>query len=285
MATLAANTYKFRLCFSTWACPEWTAAAIVDGIDAYGFEGVELVLGKGHLHGVDTDSGPEYLQDVRKQFDEGNVAVACVSTSYQLFSPEAKAREETIDELKQCLRVCEQLGTPYIRVYGGSVPPGCEEAGVVDYTADALAEVAEFAEEEKLRARILLQTNGAFSHSKYLSEVMTQVASSRVGVLWDLANPIQKLEKVEDTYDTICEYVKHVHVHDFIYNDDRTKVSSCSLGEGFVPLDRVVDLLKASAYRGYLSLDLVNQEIDPDELLPECAEYLKKVISGEGSDE
>ena len=65
MATIAANTYNFKLCFSTWICPEWTAAALIDGMVTYGYEGVEFRMGKGHLHGVELDSSAEDLVDVR----------------------------------------------------------------------------------------------------------------------------------------------------------------------------------------------------------------------------
>src|SRR5436309_3201344 len=80
MATIAGNTFSFKPCFSTSVCPEWTAAAIVDGLGTYGFEGVEICIGQGHLHGVDVDTPKEALQEVRKQFDEANLAVACLAT-------------------------------------------------------------------------------------------------------------------------------------------------------------------------------------------------------------
>lgn len=280
MATIPANTYNFKLCFSTWACPEWTAAAIVDGMQTYGYEGVELCVGEGHQHGVELDATPDVLLDVRKQFDDAELAVACISTPYQFTSPDEAERQSNLDELKQCLRMCEQLGAPYVRVYGGEIPAECEITGVVDFVAEALSDIADFAEQEKLRARILLQTQGLFSHAKYVTEVMSQVWSSRVGVLWDVLEPLRVLEKVENTYDAICDHVKHVHIHDYQFNDERTEITPAKLGEGFVPMERIVDLLKSAAYRGYLSVEAEDQEVDPDEMLPECSDFLKNLISG-----
>src|SRR6185503_2139354 len=73
MATAYANTYNLKLSFTTWVCPEWTVAAIVDGMTTYGYDGVELRIGKGHLHGVELDSPADYLSEVRKQFDAANM--------------------------------------------------------------------------------------------------------------------------------------------------------------------------------------------------------------------
>lgn len=281
MATAYANTYNLKLGFTTWVCPEWTCAAIVDGMQSYGYEGVELRVGKGHLHGVELDSSAAYLTDVRKQFDAANLAVSCIATSLSFSNPDIVERNKTIAATKQALRLADQLGAPYVRVYGGEVPHGLELTGVVDYIAEALSECVEFAETEKLRSMLLLETHDTFSHSKFVHEVIEQVYNPKLGVVWDVLQPIRVLEKVQDTYDAICDHVKHIHVHDCAFNDDRTRLVPCAPGEGFVPLAQVVDLLKGGNFRGYLALDILQQNPDPDEILPAYAKFLKGLIKPE----
>jgi len=278
MATAYANTHNLKLGFSTWVCPEWTCAAIVDGMQTYGYDGVELRIQKGHLHGVELDSPPDYLAEVRKQFDAAGLAVSCIATSFAFSSPDIVERQKTISQVKQCLRMADSLGAPYIRVSGGELAPGLEVTGVIDYVAEALDECTEFAEKEKMRSMILLETQGPFSHSKYVNEIMSQVFSKKLGVLWDIVNPMRVLEPVEDTYDTICDYVRHIHVRDRAYNDDRTRLVDCDPGEGFVPMGKVIELLKSGTFRGYLSLEVVQEGVDPDEVLPKYSKYLKDLI-------
>jgi len=285
MATIPANTYSLKLSFTTWVCPEWTAAALVDGMESYGYDGVELRLGKGHLHGVELESPAEYLTEVRKQFDDSDLAICCIATSFQFSAPDIEERRKAIDGLKQALQLADTLGTPYVRVFGGDVPPGLEAVGVVDYVAESLAEVAEFAEEQKLRSMVLMETQGSFSHAKYIQEVIQQVYSPKIGVLWDVLHPLRVLEKVEDTYDSLGPQIRHLHVHDCAFNDDRTRLDPCEFGEGFVPMERIVDLLKAGQFRGYLSLEALQKEPDPDEVLPACANYLKNLVEKQGSEE
>jgi sugar phosphate isomerase/epimerase len=170
------------------------------------------------------------------------------------------------------------LGAPYIRIFGGEIPAGLEVSGVIDYIAEALDECTEFVEKEKMRSMILLETQGPFSHSKYVSEVMSQVFSKKLGVLWDVVHPIRVLESVDDTYDTICDYVRHIHVRDRAFNDDRTRLADCEPGDGFVPMNKIVDLLKVGNFRGYLSLEVVLEYVDPDVILPLYATYLKDLI-------
>jgi sugar phosphate isomerase/epimerase len=278
MATSYATTHNLKLGFSTWVCPQWTTAAIVDGMQTYGYDGVELRIGKGHLHGVELDSPPDYISEVRKQFDAANLAVSCLSTSFAFSSPDITERQKTINSVKQCLRMADALGAPYIRVFGGEVPAGLEVTGVIDYVAESLDECTEYAEKEKMRSMILLETQGPFSHSKYVGEVMSQVFSKKLGVLWDVVHPMRVLEPVEDTYDAICDHVRHVHIRDRAFNDDRTRLVDCEPGEGFVPAMKIADLLRSGNFRGYLSLEVVQEEVDPDEVLPKYAKYLKDVI-------
>ena len=275
MATAYANTHNLKLSFSTWVCPEWTVAAIVDGMQTYGYDGVELRIGKGHLHGVELDSPADYLASVRKQFDAANMAVSCISTSFTFSNPDILERQKTINGVKQCLRVADAVGAPYIRVFGGEIPHGLEVTGVIDYIAEALDECTEYAEKEKTRAMILLETQGAFSHSKYVTEVLKQVYSTKLGVLWDVLHPIRVLEPAEDTYDAICDHVRHVHVHDCTFNDDRTKLVPCDVGGGLAPMALVTDLLKAGNFRGYLSVEILQEKVDPDEVLPRYAKFLQ----------
>jgi sugar phosphate isomerase/epimerase len=275
MATAYATTYNLKLSFSTWVCPEWTVAAIVDGMQTYGYDGVELRIGKGHLHGVELDSPADYLAGVRKQFDAANMAVSCISTSFTFSNPDPAERQKTIENVKKCLRVADAVGAPYIRIFGGDIPHGMEVTGVIDYVAEALDECTEYAEKEKMRSMILIETHDAFSHSKYIGEVLSQVFSKKLGVLWDVLHPIRVLESVEDTYDSICDHVRHLHVHDCAFNDDRTKLAPCAPGEGFVPMSRITDLLKSGNFRGYLSLEALQENTDPDETLPLYAKYLK----------
>ncbi len=286
MATLPANTFNLKLSFTTWVCAEWTAAAIVDGMESYGYDGVEFRLGKGHLHGVELESSAEYLAEVRKQFDDSNLAICCLATSYNFASPDITERQKSVESLKKALRMADTLGTPYVRVFGGDIPPGLETVGVVDYIAESLAEVAEFAENEKLRSMVLLETQGACSHAKYIQEIVHQVYSpKKLGVLWDVLHPLRVLEKVEDTYDSLGPQIRHIHVHDCSFNEDRTRLVPCQFGEGFVPMLRIVDLLKSGAFRGYLSVEALQKDPDPDELLPACSKYLKGLIEAKPAEE
>ena len=121
MAIAYATTHNLKLSFTTWVCPEWTVAAIVDGMQTYGYEGVELRVGKGHLHGIEIDSPLEYISEVRKQFDAAHLAVSCIASSYSFSSADIVERQKTISNVKKALRMADSIGAPYLRVFGGDI--------------------------------------------------------------------------------------------------------------------------------------------------------------------
>ena len=69
-----------------------------------------------------------------------------------------------------------------------------------------------------------------------------------------------------------------------VFNDDRTKITPCDPGDGFVPMSQVIDALKSGNYRGYLSLEALQKEADPDEVLPAWSKFLKGLIKPEKKD-
>ncbi|MCX7805089.1 MAG: sugar phosphate isomerase/epimerase [Planctomycetota bacterium] len=271
--------HGLKTCFVTRICPEWTVAAIIDAMKQYGYLGVELQVAEGNMHGVELDADKSAMADVRKQFDEADLAVACLSTPLTLSAPDPRARAKAVEQVKAYMVLADSLGAPYVSLPGGNIPAGMEPPGVIDYICEALDDICSYAEEKHVRSTLLVATNDAFSHSKYLKEVIRQVYSPKLGILWDVVHPIRVLEQVEDTYEIICDHVRHVHVHDMAFNDDRTQVFLAEPGRGFVPFGKIIEMLRADGFRGYLSVAVTEKQPDPDRILPAYAEFLGSVLN------
>jgi fatty-acyl-CoA synthase len=74
-------------------------------------------------------------------------------------------------------------------------------------------------------------------------------------VLWDLCNPyFEKRETPETTHALLAPYVVSTHVKDAVEAADG-KHDYRFLGEGEVPVRRMLELLVAGGYRGYAILE------------------------------
>lgn len=274
----------FKLSFMTWCAPEWDLQAIVDGAHKYGYDGAELRVESGHKHGLELDTPAGKLQEARELFHKEGLKFSAVATGLRFSDPDEQARKTAIENCKKYVDFAKELGAPYIRVFGGNLPDGTEVAAVVDYVAEALDECVEAAEGSGVN--ILIETHDAFSNTRYVREVCKQLYTDQFGVVWDVAHPLRQLETLEEAYDNISSHVRHIHIHDLAYSDDRTKTDFCACGEGFVRHDRAIEFLAQDGFEGYLSLELMN--VDPDEVLPQYAEKLNRYIdvaTGDVSDE
>ena len=266
---------NFKVSYMTWVAPKWEAAQLIEGARKYGYNGVELRVEAGHAHGLELDTPPETLARARSTFTQAGVEISCVATSLRFSMAEDSERAAAVEKLKAYVSFAQALGSPYLRVFGGQMPEGVEPAGVIDYISDSLGEGVEAAEDTSVT--ILIETHDSLSHTAYVREILKQVYSEKLGVLWDVAHPVRHLESIEDAFDNIAPHVRHVHVHDLSYLEGRTKYEAVALGEGFVPHDRAIGFLNHEGFQGHLSVELMN--VDPDEVLPQYSEKLREYVA------
>jgi sugar phosphate isomerase/epimerase len=149
---------------------------------------------------------------------------------------------------------------------------------------------------------ILIETHGDFIDSRLLRELMAQVTSPAVGVLWDTHHPWRFLgEPVAVTFDRLTPWVRHTHWKDSVSHaqtvaDETVKKAAeqahalmsghrhadyVLFGDGEFPAAECVRLLRAAGYTGWLSLEwekMWHPQIEgPDLALPPFAERIRKL--------
>lgn len=268
---------EMRLAFMTWVCPEWSVQQIIEGAHRHGYQGVELRVGSGHKHGVEKETSEEEARRVGLAFREQGLEVCAIAASCSFASADGDERGRQVQDLKAYIALAHALGCGRVRIFGGQFPPAIEPAAVIDYVADAISESLETAQEA--RVQVLVETHDSFSHTPYARELMSQLYSEYAGIVWDLAHPLRHFERVEDTYDNIAGFVKHAHVHDFMYSEDRSSIRIVPFGAGVVPHQRVLALLAGSGYNGYLSVEVM--EGDADQVLADYAGGLRRLLGRE----
>ena len=78
--------------------------------------------------------------------------------------------------------------------------------------------------------------------------------------IWDLIHPLEYGEPPEKTLKQLGSSIAHVHVKDGKRSEDPDRIDwiYTKLGEGELPLKRMIGLLEESGYRGYYSLEWEN---------------------------
>jgi sugar phosphate isomerase/epimerase len=269
-----------KLAYSTLGCPGWTVEQAAEAARRYGFEGIEWRLADGE---VLTPKTPEEVkQRVIQATRTQGLKVACLDTSCKFVQPTAEARAAVVQEARLMVDLAAELEAPYLRVFGGEVPAGLSRAELIEPTAEALKEAADYAGTKGVS--ILLETHDAWARSSDALSLVKAAASPYLSILWDLHHPYRMGETPRQTFDTLEQgrAFAHVHVKDARRDPERPDGwQLCLTGEGEVPLKEIFELLQQNDYKGFLSLEWEKKwhpEIEePEEALPQFVSALQSL--------
>lgn len=245
---------SMKISFSTLGCPEWFWEDIVATAKDFGYDGIEVRGIEKELYVPKAKPFlPGELAGTKKHLDELGLSISCITSSCYLHVSEK--REQYIHEAKEYIDLAAQLSAPYVRVLGDTDPQPGENVDVQGVIA-ALKEIGEYGLSKKVM--VLIETNGVFASSDVLKEVVQKVNNDGVGVLWDIHHPYRFMnEPLEQTYNTLKEYIKHIHIKDSIVRQG--KIQYKMMGQGDIPIKECLTLLKRDGYGGFISLEWVKR--------------------------
>ena len=260
--------YMNPMAFSTLACPEWDVTQIIAGAVAYGFGAVELRGYQAHLDLTEAAPfSPVERTQTRAWFADAGVAVCCVSTS-------GVVAEGNLPHVRAHAELAHDLGAPFVRVFGGSLPADISHTDGVTRFAETLRGFGDAAQEAGVA--IVLETHDSFSTGASVAELLAATCHPAVFSLWDVHHPFRQGGSIETTHQLLAPTLRHVHL-----KDGKDGVYTL-LGDGDIPLRPALDLLLAGGYTGALSLEWERRwhpNLAPPEIaLPQCARFLSGIL-------
>ncbi len=270
-----------KLSFSTLGCPDFAWSDIYSMAKDFGFSGIEMRGLGGNIFSVHAAPfKPENLEATRAQLKRLKLEICCLSSGCALRFGERHA--ETIAELKEYIALAAALGTPYIRILGDltAEPTTDFDDELVIGPMKELAPIAEAA-----GVTLLIETNGVYSHTDRLADVLARIGSDNVAALWDLNHPYRfGGEDPQTTVKNLGAYVKHTHIKDSVVNPDGS-ISYKIMGEGDLPVDAFMQALRSVNYEGYISLEWLKQyspELsDAGIVFPHYAHFMQQYLGTE----
>ncbi len=243
-----------KISFSTLACPDFSWSDIYSMAKDLGFNGIE-VRGIGEETNV-VKAKPftaEKIDATAQKLQKLGLEIPCLSTGCCLKF--ADKHDEIVEEITAHVNLAEKLKTPYIRILADLTP---EPQGEVDDNEIGafLKEIAAIA--EKKNVMLLVETNGVYSDTKRLKNLLDSVNSPAVGALWDMHHPYRYMgETGQTTVENLGNYIKFIHVKDSEIKDG--KLTYKLMGEGDMPLREMLASLQKIGYDGYISLEWVKR--------------------------
>ncbi len=244
-----------KLSFSTLACPDYSFTDIYAMAKDLGFDGIEV-------RGLGTDIfdnkhnmpfAPENIQATAKTLSSIGIDIPCMSSDCCLRYPQLAEENKAI--VAEYIKAAKTLGTKYVRVLGDEAPQATDD-GNDEEVLKQLTALAPMAEEAGIT--LIIETNGVYSDSARLKNILDSIHSDNVAALWDIHHTYRfAKETPEQTVQNLGMYIAHVHIKDSIIEDG--KISYKLMGEGDMPIEEAIRALRSINFEGYFSLEWVKR--------------------------
>ena len=135
-------------------------------------------------------------------------------------------KEFDIDGLTALLEYAENMDVPFV---SAAAMKDDEEA-----VRNNINEILPLFEEKNVT--LLIRTNGIYSNTERLRDLLDSFSNDNLSALWDVHHPYRDCnETPADTIKNLGAYVRHVHMRD---SDDKDTYNL--IGEGTMPVDDIM---------------------------------------------
>lgn len=262
-----------KISFSTLACPDFEWSDIYSMAKDFNFDGIEIRgLGSDIFSVKSNPFTDAQLPNTVAKLKKLHLEIPCLSSGACLKFFDKS--EENIKEITDYAKLANKLGTSYIRILADLEPFPDGEVDDEKIIAE-LKKLVPVAEEYNVT--LLVETNGVYSDTKRLKNVLDKVESRKVAALWDMHHPYRFADEApEETVANLGEYIKYVHTKDSVRKDGNIEYKL--MGEGDMPIKEMLEALKSIGYNGYVSLEWVkrwsNNLCDAGVVVPHYASFM-----------
>ena len=267
-----------KISYSTLGCPDWSWQKILDESVKMGYDGIEIRGIEGEMYSPQV----KYFNDKNREatlaeLKHRNLKMVCLGTSAMFHDPEKI--DSAIVEAKEYIDLAEKLGVKYIRIFGNIIPDFSKREETLNLIAGGWAEVYKYSEGKDVTP--LVEIHGNFNNVGIFKDILKKFTHPKFAVLWDIEHSHKVYEEnFLEFFGFIRPYIKHVHIKDTRKVNGEYKL--CGIGEGEIPIPKIISLLSATNYNGYVSLEWEKKwhpELeDCDIAFPKFMNYMKKII-------
>ena len=253
-----------------------------------GFDAIEFT----DLLAKDLEEQKEMAGKIREEADRVGIEINAYTIMGCLYKDTREEMDKEIERLKGQLKVAQILGVKLVRhdAFGGLGKTG--NARSFDLMLPTVAEntrkVTEYA--QTLGIKTCSENHGYLAQdSDRMERFFNAVNHDNFGLLVDMGNFICVDENPATAVSRLAPYAVHVHAKDMIVREEPftgykmmtrggNYLVSVAIGEGDVPVEKCLRILKRVGYDGYLSLEY-DWTGDCVEVVTKGLKNLKKYIA------
>ena len=253
-----------------------------------GFDGIEFI----DLAGENLEEQKELAQKLREEADRVGIEINAYSINARLYKDTQEEMDAEVERLKGQLEVAKILGVPVMRhdVCWGLGKTGNARSFdlMLPTIAENIRKVAEYA--ETLGIKTCSENHGMIvQDSDRMERLFNAVNHDNYGLLVDMGNFLCVDENPVTAVSRVAPYAIHAHTKDMLVKDHPfpgyrmmsrggNYLMFTAVGEGDVPVEQCLRILKKAGYDGYISIEFEGKE-DCIEGISKGLKNLKKYIA------
>ena len=236
---------KFGLVTYMWGF-DWDLPALISNCEKTGYLGVELRTQ--HAHKVETNLSAAQRAEVKKRFDDSNVKCVGYGSNFEYHSLDPKQLRENIEQTKEYIKLCKDIGATGIKVKPNDIPPNVPEEKTLAQIAASLNEIGKFAQDYDQLVRVEVHGDRTQEIPK-MKKIFDQVTEKNVKICWNCNEQDLLPPGLEGNFNMVRKWFGDtIHIRELNLND--------------YPYQQLFNLLEATKYDGWVLLEARTEPAD-----------------------
>lgn len=236
---------KLGLVTYQWA-KDWDLPTLIANCTKTGVLGVELRTE--HAHGVETKLTAAQRKEVRKMFADSPVTCLGYGANFEYHSPDPARLRSNIEQTKEYIKLCKDIGATGIKVKPNDLPAGVEKEKTIAQIASALNEVGKFALDYDQLVRVEVHGNKT-QELPVMKAIFDQVTGKNVKICWNCNDQDLLPPGLEGNFNSVKKWFGDtVHIRE--------------LNVGNYPYQQLFDLFTGIDYNGWILLEARTEPAD-----------------------
>lgn len=240
-----------KLAVSTLPFQSWTLDKTLQFCQRAGYEAIEIRM---DFHTWSDSQLPDkHYTDAMQRIAAKGLIVSDLGSGIVLND----YHDNDLKELLRAFQIAEVLHAKGVRIMLGNIRLSAgtlshlNRKGILRWLREADRLAGEWGRE------VWIETHNEFSTGKSLHELFGEAGLLNTRVIWDIMHPLEQEEVPEETLWFLRERIAHIHIKDGLPWKDTNKLiwKYTRLGEGIVPIQRIIHLLESAGYDGFYSLE------------------------------
>ena len=225
---------------------DWDLPALISNCEITGLLGLELRTQ--HAHKVETSLNAVQRAEVKKRFTDSPVVCLGYGANFEYHSPDPVKLRENIDQTKEYIKLCSDIGATGIKVKPNDLPVAIPKEKTIAQIGASLNEVGKFAQDYGQLVRVEVHGN-LTQELPNIKAVFDHVTEPNVKICWNCNDQDLIPPGLEYNFNLVKKWFGDtVHVREF--------------NEGNYPYQQLFNLFTKMDYDGWILLEARTEPSD-----------------------